>query len=123
MLANLGKPLRRPVSTSTAAASPAAGDDAGSGGDTASASEGAALPALPASTTPETVPAAALMALSQLQDLFRSPTSEQTQQISSVLTPAQQGSLLTLYQLFAGLDDELRWLWRMGPDPHLARAP
>lgn len=86
MLANGGKPLQLPVSTSSGEAPTS--NDAG------------------ARAEPQSVPAAAVVALGQLQDLFRSLTPEQTQKISAALTPTQQGSLLTLYHLFAGLDDE-----------------
>lgn len=97
MLANGGKPLRIPVSTE-ADTTPAPMQVLSSGGGAASEGSGG-------TGMPDSVPAAAVLALSQLQDFFRSLTPEQTQKITSALSPTQQGSLLTLYQLFAGLED------------------
>ncbi|MEQ8726991.1 MAG: hypothetical protein RID81_37290, partial [Sandaracinaceae bacterium] len=54
----------------------------------------------------ETVPAAAVVALDQLQELFRSLTPEQTQAIAAALTPMQQGSLMLLYHQLAGPEDD-----------------
>ena len=86
MLANGGKPLQLPVSTVTTGS-----EGGGDGGE--------------ASGEPETVPAAAVVALDQLQDLFRSLTPEQTQAIAGALTPVQLGSLMMLYHQFAGPED------------------
>lgn len=115
MLANGGKPLMLPVSTGAGAAGPAPRAPSPTNGSRAAddgvdaEDEGAS-----ASAAPQSVPAAAVLALSQLQDFFRSLTPEQTQQIGALLSPAQQGSLLTLYQLFAGLDDEEKATMGMG---------
>ncbi|MCA9607151.1 MAG: hypothetical protein KC619_16205 [Myxococcales bacterium] len=94
MLTNGGKPLQLPASTTPASAPQLPADTM-----TEVTSTEASM------TPPPTVPAAAMVALSQLQDLFRSLTPEQTQQIASILTPMQQASLFSLYQLFAGLEE------------------
>ena len=112
--ANGGKPLMLPVSTSPSPAAPASGQalatvsasapseaEAGESGAGVVRAEG-----LVEAPGQQTVPAAALVALGQLQEFFRSLTPEQTMQINGLLTPMQQGSLFTLYQLFAGLSDE-----------------
>ena len=100
MLTNGGKPLQLPAST-TPAPEPRQlpADTSSEDADAAPAEQAASASPLP------TVPAAAMVALSQLQDLFRSLTPEQTQQIASILTPMQQASLFSLYQLFAGLEE------------------
>lgn len=90
MLANGGKPLQLPVSTA-----------ADGGRDAAKSQDSAAGP-----DPTGTVPAAAVVALDQLQELFRSLTPEQTQAIAGALTPMQQGSLMMLYHQLAGPEDE-----------------
>lgn len=88
LLANGGKPLQLPVSTDGSA-------------------DGAMTAADAAAPRPtETVPAAAVVALDQLQELFRSLTPEQTQAIAAALTPMQQGSLMLLYHQLAGPEDD-----------------
>jgi len=96
MLANGGKPLQLPVSTTPAL--PSGDEENGSSSHRPQADEQGGA------DEPRTVPAAAMLALDQLQDLFRSLTPEQTQAIAAALTPTQQGSLMMLYHLFAGLE-------------------
>lgn len=81
MLMNGGKPLQLPVSPES------------STGDRDAAAPG---------TASKTVPASAVLALQQIQDLLRSLTPEQAQSILGVLTPMQQASLSTLYAQMAG---------------------
>ncbi len=93
-LANGGKPLQLPVATTAAVKRLAAGGDA-------PPSDVADEDALP------TVPASAVLALDQLQDLFRSLTPEQTQSIAGVLTMEQQAALMSLYYQMAGPTEDV----------------